>query len=174
MSEYEKQAIAFCQKTNTEISIKFLKHDKYFYKDTEKRDIYEVVIKRGNRQYRFKFGNSIKNSGKYLIYTRDGVLKIYDKKEAEKLKKIYEYTLLTRGDENKDFKKPTEYRILACLQKYDVGSFDDFCNEFGYNESYKLSEYNEVKKIYEAVVKEYNMVLSLYNDEELEELREIQ
>ena len=31
--------------------------------------------------------------------------------------------------------KPTNYSILACLQKYEVGTLWDFINEFGYTAS---------------------------------------
>lgn len=63
---------------------------------------------------------------------------------------------------------PTEYDILACLQKYDVGTFEDFCAEFGYDEDSRRAE-----KTYKAVVKEYNNVIRLFDDV-LEELQEIQ
>lgn len=68
-------------------------------------------------------------------------------------------------------KAPTMYDILACLQKYDVGSFDDFCSEFGYNDL-PLSAYKATKKTYKAVVKEFEAVQRLFGDV-IEELQEI-
>ena len=64
--------------------------------------------------------------------------------------------------------KPTEYDILACLQKYDVGSFEDFCWEFGYDLGTK-----NVEKTYKAVVREYNNVVRVFGDI-IKELEEIQ
>lgn len=64
--------------------------------------------------------------------------------------------------------EPTEYDILACLQKYDVGSFEDFCYEFGYDIDSRKAE-----KTYKAVVKEYNNVERVFGDiiEELQEIK---
>lgn len=64
--------------------------------------------------------------------------------------------------------KPTEYDILACLTKYDVGSFEDFCWEFGYDLGTK-----NVEKTYKAVVREYNNVVRVFGDI-IKELQEIQ
>lgn len=65
--------------------------------------------------------------------------------------------------------EPTLYDVLTCLQKYDVGSFEDFCGEFGYDEDSRNAE-----KIYNAVVKETEAMQRLFNDEELEILKLIQ
>lgn len=64
--------------------------------------------------------------------------------------------------------EPTEYDILACLEKYDVGSFEDFCLEFGYDTDSRKAE-----KTYKAVVKEYNNVMRVFGDV-IDELAEIQ
>ena len=69
--------------------------------------------------------------------------------------------------------KPTEYDILACLEKYDVGTFEDFTNEFGYD----ISEPDDLrcaKRIYKAVTHEYNDLCRCFTEEQLESLREIQ
>ncbi len=53
-------------------------------------------------------------------------------------------------------KTPTPYDVLACLQKYDVGTFEDFCGEFGYDEDSRNAE-----KIYKAVCKEWANIQNL-------------
>lgn len=59
--------------------------------------------------------------------------------------------------------EPTMYDILACLQKYDVGTYKDFYEEFGcYDDS-----------VYKAVCKEYAAVMRLFGDV-IDELREIE
>ena len=62
--------------------------------------------------------------------------------------------------------EPNLYDVLTCLQKYDVGTFEDFCGEFGYN---RASE-----KTYKAVLKEFKALERLFTNEELEILQNIQ
>lgn len=66
-------------------------------------------------------------------------------------------------------KEPTNYDILSCLQKYDLGTFENFCSEFGYSEDSRTAE-----KTYHAVCKEYDNVCKIWSDKEIEELQEIQ
>jgi hypothetical protein len=100
-----------------------------------------------------------------------------DDKEA---RDIYEITL-ERNDRRYTFKfgqsikcselreKPSAYDVLSCLTKSDVGTFEDFCSEFGYDTDSRKAE-----KTYKAVVDEYNNLKRLYSDEQLSELQEIQ
>ena len=62
---------------------------------------------------------------------------------------------------------PEEYDILACLQKYEVGSLEDFLCEFGYEPS-------DGRKIYKAVCREYEKVCRCFTVEQIEQLQEIQ
>lgn len=102
-------------------------------------------------------------------------------KEANYLRKIvYKYDTSSIGPnfnfwlhKNKDQKAPSDYDILACLQKYDVGSFSDFCGDFGYDDQ-PMSEHGEIMKTYQAVKSEYTGVLSIWNGIDLEELSDIQ
>lgn len=64
--------------------------------------------------------------------------------------------------------EPTLHCVLECLQKYDVGSYGDFCSEFGHDYESETS-----KKIYRAVLKEYNNMLRLFTAEELETINEL-
>ena len=64
---------------------------------------------------------------------------------------------------------PTEYGILACLEKYGYQDFNDFCLACGYdNDSIKA------KKVYKSVKNEYDNITKLFNGKEMEMLREIQ
>lgn len=65
--------------------------------------------------------------------------------------------------------EPNLYDVLTCLQKYEVGTFEDFCSEFGYDEDSRTAE-----KTYKAVVKEFEAMERLFNSEELEVLQLIQ
>ncbi len=71
--------------------------------------------------------------------------------------------------ERLDKTPPTFYVILCCLTKYDPGDFNNFCDDYGYsNDSIKAL------KTYEAVKTEFVAMQSLFSDEELELLTEIQ
>lgn len=129
MNEYDKQARDFLAKTESEIYVDYIKYDYYFDGDKDKRDIYEIELKRRNREYKFTFGQSIAKRGE----------------------------------------KPSEYDVLVCLQGYDVGSFENFCADFGYDTD-SIKDF----KAYEKVVDEYRNLCMLYSDSELDMLREIQ
>ena len=64
--------------------------------------------------------------------------------------------------------KPTSYDILACLTKSDPESFENFCNEYGYDFDSRTAE-----KTYNAVKKEWLNVCRIWNEEEIEELQNI-
>ena len=63
--------------------------------------------------------------------------------------------------------EPSLYDILACLEKYGYNSFEDFCYEYG------LDETKENKKQYLDVVKEFEGVVRVFSHC-MDELCEIQ
>lgn len=63
---------------------------------------------------------------------------------------------------------PTAYDVLTCLTKYEPGTFENFCDEYGYDNDSRKAE-----KVYKAVVKEYAGVARLFSDV-IEELAEVQ
>lgn len=70
LKEYHEAAQTFLQSTQSKIRIEFLKHDRYFKDDVEKRDIYNITISRTKRKMVFTFGQSIANKGiKPSFYT---------------------------------------------------------------------------------------------------------
>jgi len=131
MDEYIKQAEKFLKETNTTFQAEFEKNGLYFDGDEEPRDIYLITLKRGERIYKFRFGQSINNSGKEI--------------------------------------KPTSYDVLSSLTKNEVGTFGDFCGDFGYDEDSRKAE-----KTFNAVQEEYKNVKMLWTDEEIEKLQEIE
>jgi len=155
MNEYNKKAEQFLKDTNTEFKAEFLKNGLHFEDDKEPRDIYLITLTRENRIYKFNFGQSINNSGKYEKFC------------AGKRELFYKYKFeFTR---NKKFKIPTAYDVLSCLQKSEIGTFKDFCEDFGYDEDSRKAE-----KTYKAVVEEFKQVKMLWSDSEIEKLQEIQ
>ena len=63
-------------------------------------------------------------------------------------------------------KIPTMYDVLACLQKHEVGSLEDFIDNFGYEYS------KDIEKLYKAVCKEHEGVMRVLGDV-IEKAREI-
>lgn len=167
--DYNKQATDFLKSTDTNVIIEFLRNGKHFDDDKENRDVYKVTIKRGGRRFSFEFGNSTSNSQYYQdnnikerTYNtcgapRSGGYRILD------ISKYMPYISLKSGT------PPSEYDILTCLTKYDVGSFEDFCDEYGYD-----TDSRKAKKTYKAVEKEYTNVCKIWSDVEIEQLQEIQ
>lgn len=68
------------------------------------------------------------------------------------------------------YPQPSSYDLLACLTKYDPGTFEDFCDEFGYDIDSKKAE-----KTYKAEIKEYEGLYRVFGDNPglWEEFREI-
>ncbi len=169
-SKYEEACELVKEKFNIEYECKFLKNDYHFNNDTSTRDIYEITLKRGTREYTFNFGQSIMDSqyyqdsikertytlngqsrtGNYIIHDISKFVKAFPDGGSEKLK-------LIKG------KEPKLYDILTCLTKYEIGTFENFCSEFGYDEDSR-----KVYKIYQAVKEEYMNMCILFNDKELE------
>ncbi len=177
-NEYEEQAEKFLKDTQTVLKVEFLKHDFHFKDDEDKRDIYEVSLNRNGREFKFNFGQSIAESSfklinentnkevKYYWFDKLTYNKDRDKKKLEKdiVSKIGSLGCLKLvfGEE------PTSYDILACLTTSEVGTFKDFCDDFGYDDDSIKAE-----GIYKAVLNEYNNLKILYSEEELNKLGEI-
>jgi hypothetical protein len=172
-SEYDIQAEKFLKNTKTEFSFKFVKYDKYFLDEgEERRDIYEITLKRENRSWKFTFGQSTAASGEYILFNanRDRIHLILNK-DGKKILNIKSYGMLNNGNsmKNKEFKEPSAYDVLAGITKNEPGTFEDFCGDYGYEvDSIKAS------KVYEAVKNEWANVQRMFSDKEIEALQEIQ
>jgi hypothetical protein len=85
------------------------------------------------------------------------------------------YTFSFGQSINAGAEEPTMYDVLTCLQKYEVGSFEDFCSEFGYDTDSRTAE-----KTYKAVCREYEAICRLFpeiergNEAFINEFSEIQ
>ncbi len=179
MNVYQKRAADFCEKTGVTITSRFLRNDKHFDHDDHKRDIYEVVIARGARSFTITFGQSLKNSQKYLYktgniagaeFTLDGYplrgTRFSRNRETLEFDRTSPYAsqrcVLFPGT------PPDEYDILAAMTKYDPGTLENFCSEFGYDTDSKRAE-----RVYKSVSEEWLNVQKIWTDREIEELREI-
>lgn len=65
---------------------------------------------------------------------------------------------------------PTAYDVLSVLNKYDIGTYENFCDEFGYS-----TDSRKARAIYKATLREFKNLQRLFpNKNELELLQEIQ
>lgn len=92
---------------------------------------------------------------------------------------IYQFTILKGGrkyigrfgDSIKNTEEggePNEYDILACLTKYEPeDNLNDFMVGYGYTDE------KVANKIYNAVKKEYQGIISIFTEKEMEMLRDI-
>jgi hypothetical protein len=85
----------------------------YFEGDREKRDVYEIIIKRNGKAITFRYGDSIHNTQIYAE-SRRSTSYYY----AVKIKEMRESSL---------------YSILACIlaEYYCPDTFEEFCSAFG-------------------------------------------
>jgi hypothetical protein len=192
LGQYEHQADEFLRLTNSKLEVKYLRTGLYF-NETDKnqtRDIYEFTLSRGERSYTSTFGASLNDTWtRYSKHVRQD-----DKRNnAEQTFKAYyiqerpTFSFLGIGNatrswtaENKTMaqygyhsEKPSAYSILAGMQSYAVGTFDDFISEYGYEIDSKKS-YEDAHTTYAAIVEQYNKLCSLYNDKELQAMSSIQ
>jgi len=185
MENYLETTKNFLEKTNTTLKIEFVKSGKHFSDDKDVRDIYKFTLKRGSRIYSSEFGNSLNDSGLKIInkggqllrtyntsdMLKDGILKIVETKfivAVEKFNYTNKQGYKVTQNELSVPTFPDEYDVLACLTKYDPYTFENFCDGFGYDTDSRKAE-----KIYNEVCKEYAGVCSLWNEDEIEQLAEI-
>jgi len=169
---YEKQGTDFLEKTGTKFKADFLKYGKHFDDDKEARDVYKITLSRKGRSYSFNFGQSINASGRFIILNHTDKYpigtRIHDKLALEKSRSRY-FGYGKYYENNKEFAEPTPYCVLSSLQKDEVGTLKNFCDDFGYSSDSKKAE-----KIYNAVACEHSNLKMLFDDKELEEMAEIQ
>lgn len=177
-TDYTKQANDFLKKTGSKLEVEFLRNGKHFSTDKENRDIYKCTLSRGIRSYTFEFGQSLINSGFYYTMGRRKInidrkylQPEYSKNLIHHIIKDSGYAFMNNGESDVIHYPvtPDSYDILSCLQKWELGSFEDFCSVFGYD-----SDSRKAEKIYISVVNEYMQLCTLFTDSEMEEMQEIQ
>lgn len=138
---YQIEASELLQKMGVKFSVKFIKYGLHFTEDKDSRDIFRVIFKREN---------FVIEGGKFFRFS-------------------LRFGQSINNSDGMGGCPPSAYDVLACIQKYDVGSFPNFCGDFGYDEDSR-----KAYKTYLAVCKEWHNVRSFFTDAEIEQLQEIQ
>lgn len=152
MDEYIKQATDFLQKTYSKMKIEYvgLAVNKE-WKEKEKRCLYEITLTSPRGSMIFDFWDSIRNT-RIRTMPFDAYNVQANKELAAKKKAAV----------------PSVYDVLACLQKCDPGTFENFCSDYGYDEDSRTAI-----RVYLAVQNEYTQLTRLFTPEQMEELAEI-
>lgn len=168
MTDYTQMANDFLSKANAKIDITFIgRAINSDWGENALRNLYDVTITTRRGSMTVKFWDSLHNTqitqmsvedyAKSIFRMHYGCLTSCERIQASKKLKAMQNEA-----------KPTAYDVLACLTKYDCGSFDNFCLEYGYsNDSIRAL------KTYLAYSKEYEALCRIFNAEQMEELREI-
>lgn len=170
MNEYLEQAKNFLNKANAKFEIVYggISRNEN-WKEKEKRNWYDVTITTPRGKMTFTFWDSIHNTEIFTMTFEEYAKKklkynrVEDMSYGEKVKAKNDLARL------KADAVPNEYDVLACLEKYDPGTFEDFCSELGYDEDSRTAE-----RIYIAVIKEYKDLTRIFTEKQMEELSEIQ
>ena len=99
----------------------------------------------------------------YKHSSKENLKERISKTISEKIKGLKSISSYLNNEQKEIIEEPRLYDIIACLTKYDPGTFEDFCSEFGYDDDSGSAE-----KIYNAVKDEYLSMCTLFSDEELE------
>lgn len=170
-SQYNEAGELFLKETGAEFIVKFKEHGFHFDDDKDTRDIYTITIKRNSREYTFDYGQSINDSGFYVMVgkRRTDIDRYYlDSKNLFSVAKKVNWDFNRKFDKIHKPIAPNAYSVLACMTKYDPGDFKNFCDDYGYDTDSKKAE-----KVYDAVFDEWLNMQRIFSNEELEAMSEI-
>lgn len=168
-NEYTTQAEKFLQDASATMKINFQgRAINTIWKEKQPRNLYAVTIATPRGSYTFNFWDSLHNTELTQMTVQEYA--------AKNLRRRWEY--MTYSEKNKASAelaqkqkeaRPDCYDVLACLTKYDPGTFEDFCAEYGYDEDSRTAE-----RIYVAVQNEFANLKRIFDPEQLEAMREIE
>ena len=173
MTEYQQQALDFLKSCNATMDIEFLCTDvNQNWNDNSKRNKYRFTITTPRGKMSGDFWDSIHNT-EITLMTPETYSRKYYRMHYESLMRHEQVQIRKSLQELKAKAVPTPYDILACMEKYEVGTMNDFFDEFGY-EVHSADDMFTFMNTYNAVVKEYRDLCRIFTEEQMEMLREIQ
>jgi len=111
---------------------------------------YEMFLNRGDKYFSVHYWNSY----------HDAELKAIGNKDYRDQVRFFP---LTKTERQQIKVTPTD--VLACCQLYDVGSFENFCADFGYD-----TDSRQAEQTYRAVCEQYRNFSRMFSGEELQKL----
>ena len=177
MNEYEKQAIDFLKETGTAFEIIYQYTGPHFSGETDHRDVYRFTLKNSKGEYSSTFGDSIRNTERRELATRKPLRNtdIYGATRTKALRaglldkdgRLSTSALLKARNY-----KPSAYDILSCLEKYCPDTFEEFCDDYGYNDL-PLTEYSRIMQIFQNCKDQERALKKLFTPEQMEKLADI-
>jgi hypothetical protein len=107
-----------------------------------------------------------KESLKGTLSSVDSCKNYVEKCILKKIEELKSKTILL--DQADNIVTPSAYDLLACLTKYDPGTFENFCGDFGYD-----TDSRKALKTYRIIRKQWRQLSDMFNEQELEALAEI-
>ena len=170
MTEYQAQAKQFLADCKATMEINFIGKEipSNWLGETKPHNKYQFTITTPKGKYTSYFWDSLHNTEVSEVsertYAQQKYKASYDcLRSHEKAKARAELAKL------KASAIPTEYDILACLEKYSYDSFSDFCAEFGYS-----TDSISARETFLACGEEYAGLRRIFTEEQMEKLMEIQ
>ena len=172
MIEYNQKALEFLNACPAELSIVHVgRVINHLWDEKEPRDMYSFILKTQRGSINGTFWDSHHNTRlrnmTFKEYYEKCTNRSYEFASAQERLR-YQKELKAK----QELTKPNAYSILSCLEKYDVGSLDDFMHEFGYDPK-NTKDWANVTHIYNAVVQEYRDLCRIFTPKQMEMLREV-
>ena len=167
-NEYTEQAEKFLQDANATMKIELQgRAINTAWKEKQPRNLYAVTIATPRGSYAFDFWDSLYNT-EISQMTAEQYARKHFRMRYEDM--TYSEQIKSHAELAKKQKeaRPTCYDVLACLTKYDPGTFEEFCSEYGYDEDSRTAE-----RIYIAVQSEYANLKRIFDPEQMEAMQEI-
>nr|DAG32624.1 MAG TPA: hypothetical protein [Caudoviricetes sp.] len=169
MTGYQAQAKQFLADCKATMEINFVGREipSHWLGETKPHNKYQFTITTPKGKYTSYFWDSLRNTEVSEVsertYAQQKYKASYDcLRSHEKAKARAELTKLKANA------IPTEYDILACVEKYSYDSFSDFCSEFGYS-----TDSISARKTFLACGEEYAGLCRIFTEEQMEKMREI-
>ena len=169
MTDYQAQAKQFLADCNATMEINFIGKEvpSHWLGETKPHNKYQFTITTPKGKYTSYFWDSLYNTKvsevSERIYAQQKYKASYDcLRSHEKAKARAELAKLKANA------IPTEYDILACVEKYSYDSFSDFCAEFGYS-----TDSISARETFLACGEEYAGLRRIFTEEQMEKMREI-
>lgn len=168
-NEYTEQAKKFLQDAGATIKIEFQgRAINTMWKEKQLRNLYAVTITTPRGSYTFNFWDSLHNTELTQMTVERYTIK-YLRRHWEDMNYYEQVKAQKELAKKQKEARPDCYDVLACLTKYDPGTFEDFCAEYGYDEDSRTAE-----RIYIAVQNELANLKRIFDPEQLEAMQEIE